>query len=168
MSLYQIQNELMPLLEMSQQENMETEMAEAFREHTAALIEAFDAKADDYAALIRTCESRADERLVEAERLQTLAARDKALADRLRNTLLEAMQATGRKRVETSRFALSVVQNGGKIPVQIHDETALPEQFKIPVWSTKIDKEAIRAALERGEAIDGAALGQRGTRLSLK
>jgi hypothetical protein len=168
MSLYEIQNELMALLDMATETDKSAELEAAMQEHTNALIEAFDAKVDDYAALIRICETRAETRLAEVERMKKLAVADDALAQRLRQNLILAMQQTKRTKVQTNRFALSVVSNGGKQPVQVTDETALPEEFKIPVYSVKIDKEAIRAALENGETVDGATLLPRGVRLSLK
>jgi hypothetical protein len=168
MSLYEIQHELMALLDMATETDKSAELEAAMQEHTNALIEAFDAKVDDYAALIRMCETRAENRMAEVERMKKLAEADDALATKLRQNLIAAMQQTKRTKVQTPRFALSVVANGGKTPVQITDEDALPEEFKIPVYSVKIDKEAIRTALENGEPIDGATLLPRGVRLSLK
>lgn len=167
MSLYQLTEELTALLNMADTE-MSEDIDAAMKEHTALLIEAFDAKADNYAALIRTCETRASARYEESQRLNKLAQADEALAMRLRMALLEAMQATGRKKVQTERFALTVAQNGGKQPVVVTDEDALPAEFRVPVWSEKIDRDAIREALERGDTVEGAVLQPRGFRLNLK
>jgi hypothetical protein len=43
----------------------------------------------------------------------------------------------------------------------------LPEQFKEPVTTWKIDKNAIKEALKNGETVAGATL-LNGTRLSIK
>jgi len=167
MSLYQLTEELTALLNMADTE-MSEDIEAAMHEHTALIAEAFDSKADGYAALIRTCETRANARYEESQRLTKLAQADEALATRLRKALLEAMQATGRKKVQTERFSLSVAQNGGKTPVVVTDEDALPAQFKVPVWSERVDRDAIRDALERGETVEGATLQPRGFRLNLR
>jgi hypothetical protein len=169
MSLYQITAEMQSLIDAFDAHGAESPEAEAaIREHAAAIAEAFDAKADGYAALIRTCEVRSAARAEEADRMKRLAQSDDALASRLRRTLVEAMQATGRTKVATDRFTLSVVANGGKLPVVIEDEAALPAEFVVPHVTTRVDREAVRSALEAGTPVSGARLGERGTRLSLR
>lgn len=171
MSLYQITAEMMELLDIAagvMGEDGSPEVELAFAQHAAALRSAFDLKADDYAALIRVCETRASARKVEADRMKALMARDEALAERLRTMLMDAMIATNRSKVETARFALAVKKNGGKIPVLIEDESLIPVDFKVPKYVETLDKDGIREALEGGATIPGATLGVRGTRLDLK
>lgn len=169
MSLYQITAEMVSLLHAFDQHGEDSPEAEAaFREHAAALAEAFDGKADDYAALIRVCETRSEARHSEAARMKALADSDEALASRLREAMRAAMEATGRVKVDTNRFRLSVKTNGGKVPVIIEDESAIPSDFAVPVVTTKLDRDAIRFALEAGTPVMGARLGQRGTRLDIR
>jgi hypothetical protein len=169
MSLYLITDELKRLIDAFDHFGHESsEAAEAIKEHTALLVEAFDAKADDYAALIRTAETRAAARNEESERMRKLAQDDEALASRLRLALMTAMKETGRLKVQTARFKLSVQNNGGKIPVIINDESSLPEAFRVPKVSITIDKDGIREELEKGVTVPGATLGERGQRLNLK
>jgi hypothetical protein len=168
MSLYEISSELQSLIDLADSGGTDAEMDAAIAEHRGAIVEAFDAKADGYAALIRTCEARSDARRAEAKRMAALADSDEGLADRLRIALRDAMTSTGRTKVETARFRLAVRANGGKAPLLIADESALPGQYVVPVISTKIDKEGIRAALEAGQAVPGASIGERGSRLDIK
>lgn len=169
MSLYAITTEMQALLDAFDAHGAESPEAEAaIREHAAAIAEAFDAKADNYAALIQTCEKRAEGRRDEAERMLALARSDESLADRLRLAMKSAMEVTGRVKVETERFRLAVRANGGKMPVIVEDESALPTEFRVPVVTHKVDKDALRAELERGTAIAGARLGERGTRLDIR
>jgi mRNA-degrading endonuclease toxin of MazEF toxin-antitoxin module len=169
LSLYAITSEMQSLLDAFDSYGAESPEAEAaIREHAAAIAEAFDAKADGYAAFIRTCEKRAEGRRDEAERMLALARSDNALADRLRAALLAAMQTTGRTKVDTERFRIAVRANGGKIPVIVEDEAALPTEFRVPVVTERIDRDGLRAALEAGRAVDGARLGERGTRLDIR
>lgn len=171
MSLYQITEEMMELLDIAagvMGEDGSPEVEAAFAEHAAALSSAFDSKADDYAALIRVCETRAEARKAEADRMKALMARDDRLAERLRTMLMDAMVATNRTKVETARFALAVKKNGGKMPVVIINESLIPVDFKVPKYVETLDKDGIREALEAGATIPGASLGVRGTRLDLK
>lgn len=169
MSLYEITSEMMSLIAAFNDHGKDSPEAEqAFREHASALAEAFDAKADDYAALIRSCETRAEARRAECERMKALADSDDALADRLRDAMKTAMSATGRTRVDTQKFRLSVKQNGGKLPVLIEDPASVPQEYQIPRMTTVIDKDAIRTVLEAGGTVSGAALGARGSRLDIR
>ena len=169
MSLYVIKSEMLTLLEAFAEHGSDSPEAElAIREHAAALAESFDEKADDYAALIRVAETRSEARSEESQRMAKLAKEDDALAKRLRLAILQAMQETGRLKVSTARFNLSVKKNGGKVPVEIIDETLLSDEYRVPKVTMTIDKDAIRAAIESGDAVPGALLGERGSRLDLK
>lgn len=169
MSLFAITSEMMSLISAFNDHGKDSpEAEEAFREHAAALAEAFDSKADGYASLIQECEARTESRRGEAKRLLSLADSDEALASRLREALRQAMESTGRTRVDTDRFRLSVRQNGGKIPVFITDESAIPQEYLLPRMTMQVDKDAIRTALEKGDTVAGAVLGQRGSRLDIR
>lgn len=168
MSLYQLTAEMQEILAALEAAEANPEVGAALEDHLSSIAESFDAKADDYAALIRVCESRAAGRREEAERMEALAASDEAKAERLRTALLRAMQVVGRDRVETPRFRLAVRKNGGKIPLLVTDEAAIPALYRVPKVTEVLDKDGIRAALEAGQAVPGAALGERGVRLELK
>lgn len=168
MSLYALTTEMQVLLGALEAAGDSPEAEAALGDHLAALAEAFDHKADDYAALVRVCETRAAARREEAKRMDALADSDDACAERLRAALLRAMQATGRDKVETARFKLAVRKNGGKIPVVINDPTDVPALYRVPKITEVLDKDAIREALEAGKAVPGASLGERGVRLDLK
>ena len=169
MSLYTIKTELIDLLDAMQDGFMDDAEAQAaIAEHAQQLRELFDQKADDYAALIRVCQTRAAARREEAERMAMLAKEDERKAERLTAMLLQAMSETGRKSVQTERFKISIKRNGGKVPVVITDEAALPIDFRVPKVTETIDKDGIREALEAGKEVPGAVLGERGQRLELK
>lgn len=168
MSLYHITAELAALIDLAESGVPDAEMAAAVAEHRTALVEALDAKADSYAALIQTLRVRAEARRDEADRIKALAAADDGLADRLADALREAMQQVGRTKIDTTRFRLSVRTNGGKLPLVIEDEAALPPVYRVPVYTERVDRDGLRAALEAGEAVHGARLGERGVRLDIR
>lgn len=168
MSLYAIQSEMTDIIDAILEGGIDTPEAQAaLDEHLAGLDAALDSKADNYAALIQELGIRAEARRNEARRMRELADADAALADRLKVALRDAMQVTGRLRIDTPRFRLSVAQNGGVRPLVVTcDPTSLPKELqKVTVDA---DRAAIRAALEAGATVDGCSLEERGTSLRIK
>ena len=125
----------------------------------------FDSKVDGYASLIRELELRSKAQKEEAERLLTKAKTAEGSAAWLKKTLLEAMDRTGRRRVETSRFKVSVARNSSA-PVVLHvDPDLVPD-----AWSRvtrKPDMTSIRKALKNGADLPFARLGEPGTHLRI-
>jgi hypothetical protein len=132
--------------------------------------EARAAKLDNYAALIRDMELRAIAHQAEIDRhaahVRTLTNSAKFLKERLKSHL----EATNTPKIKCNRFTLSIAGNGGKLPLILHDPNVraaeLPPAYQR--FSVDIDKEAIRADLEAGKVLPFAALGERGTRLSIR
>ena len=144
-------------------------VAEAIDAWVAELQGNMSGKVDGYAALITEMERRAEVRLAESARLAARARVDENAAKFLMMRLKTAMDFHGLKKIETDRFTVSVVNNGGKAPVVIDDPHAVP----LPMTRTiparvEPDKDRIRQALENGEAVPGCTLGERGTRLSIR
>lgn len=134
--------------------------------------EGLDAKIDGYCALVAEFEARAGARGAEAKRLAALAERDAKQADRLKSNLHAFMILHDYKKFETARYRVSVVANGGKVPLVIQpdvDPTDLDEQFhRVIPAKIELDKEAVRSALEAGEDLVFAKLGERGSHLRIK
>jgi hypothetical protein len=126
----------------------------------------FAGKVDNYAALITSIRARADVRRAESERLAKRAQIDEASADWLAARLLQALEARGTRKVETDRYAVSVVGNGGKQPLILTGDVP-PEWCKF-VEKIEVNRDKIRASLEAGEALPFASLGERGRRLAIK
>jgi len=127
-----------------------------------------DRKLDAYAALITEMTARAAMRKAELQRLQELASSNenrKTLKDRLK----WFFETHGLKTIETPPYKLQLAKNGGKAPL-ILDESVpvakLPERFQ----KVSIDPNtmAIREALERGESLEFAMLGERATSMRIK
>lgn len=166
MSLYAIQNEITDIVD-AILDGGDAEAQQALEAHLAGLDAALEEKADDYAALIQHLVARADARRVEAQRMRDLAATDEALADRLKARLKEAMETTGRTKLDTARFRLSVAGNGGKQPLSVTcDATTLPKE--LTTVTVTANKDAIRQALENGATIAGCELLPRGTSLRIR
>lgn len=119
-------------------------------------------KLDNYCSLIQEVETRAEVRKAEAKRLSDRAAVDSNLAKRLKSTLLWYLKEHGISKVETAFHSISIAKNGGKKPLVINNDIPImqiPQQFQ--VVSIDLNKEAVRQALENGEKLDFAYLGQR-------
>lgn len=93
------------------------------------------------------------------ERLGALAARKNRYARHekaYRDTLLSVMEAVGQRKFSCVEASLSV--SDGKPKVQIIDQTLLPASLVREELSYVPDNALIKAALERGEEINGAVL----------
>ena len=167
MSLYAISSELELILDAILEEGVDSETQQALEAHLAGLDAALDSKCDDFAALIRSLELRSAARKSEADRMRALAKADEALAERLATRLKEAMESSGRTKIDTQRFRLSVAGNGGKQPLSVTcDATTLPKE--LTTVTVAANKEAIRQALEAGAIIAGCELLPRGTSLRIR
>jgi len=123
-------------------------------------------KVDNYAALITEIRHRSETRQAEAERLATRARIDREAADWLAERLRQALDDRGTKKIETERYAVSVVGNGGKQPLVLTGD--VPADWQRTRTTVEPDRERIRASLEAGEALSFATLGDRGRRLSIR
>lgn len=114
-------------------------------------------KVEGYVSVIRSLEAMAEARKVEADRLKARSQTAAKHAEWLRNRLLQHMQMTGRNRIETSRFTLSVRQNPEKCTVL--EEMLVPQEFKKTVVTTTVDVNAIKAHLKTtGEIVPGVTI----------
>lgn len=133
----------------------------------AEVNDAFAAKADGYCGVIRELELRIAARREEAERLTKRVKTDENTVRHLKSRLKEFMDHHRIKKAETRRYTVSVQANGGLLPLDISiPATELPTAFQLV--KVEADTEAIRAALGRGEKIDGVVQIERGTHLRIR
>jgi Siphovirus Gp157 len=128
-TLFDISQDLHGLAE--QLDNLEGDdegQTEAVIQWFEELGEERDQKLDNYAALIADIEARAQVRRDEAKRLVDRARIDENKAALLKERLRIFFESHGLKTLETSRYRLTLAQNGGKLPLLV-DVTvdALPE-----------------------------------------
>ncbi|MCD8140490.1 MAG: siphovirus Gp157 family protein [Planctomycetaceae bacterium] len=126
-------------------------------------------KIDNYAGLIKSIQARSEVRKQEAKRLDARARIDLNTAKSLLDRLKLIFERHKIPKLETPRFRVGIVNNGGLLPLIIDGEPAnLPENFKITQTTVVPDTEAIRAALAAGQEIPGRRLGERGQRLAIR
>lgn len=140
------------------------EVERVTQQWTDELFASLDKKADGYASLIAEIHGRAEIRRAESKRLLERAKADEAKAEWLTSRLFDAMRATNQRLIETPRFRISIQRNGGKLPIDIHDE--VPQEWCRVRYEA--DKERIRETLESGGTLPFAVLCERGERLVIK
>lgn len=168
-TLFSISDDLEKLNELLDECADDTEQKQLLEDWLEHLGDERDKKLDAYAALITEMQARAEVRKGEAKRLMELAAADENRAKLLKDRLKWFFETHNLKTLETSRYKLSLAKNGGKAPLVIDQSvlvSRIPERFQ--KVSVDFDTAAIRDALERGERLNFAQLGERGTSMRIK
>jgi hypothetical protein len=123
-------------------------------------------KQESYVSVIRSLEAMAEARKAEADRLRDRAKTAERHADWLRARLLTHMQATGRERIETSRFTLTIRQNPPSVTVL--DASAVPHEFERTKIEIQTDRRAILEHFKTTGEIVAGVLITRGERLEIR
>lgn len=168
-TIYEIADDLRALHDLLAESGGEVtpETEAAFAAFEAEMLANTSEKLDRYCSLIAELDATAAARKAEAKRLADLARTDERTADSLRERLRWFFETHGLQKQKTARFAVSLVQNGGKPPLVL--ECPVEE---LPAWALSnrptVNSEAIREALEAGELVPFARIGERGRRISIR
>lgn len=152
MNLYELKENYLKVLEL-------IEAGEEGLEDTLESInDAIEIKADGYARIIRNLEANVVALKTEIDRLTNRRRSIENSIDRLKENLKDAMIATGKEKIKTDLFNVTVVNN--PVAVNVIDEKLIPEKyFKVEIIR-KLDKLSLRDAIKNGEEIQGAKLMQ--------
>jgi hypothetical protein len=127
-------------------------------------------KLDGYVAWLKQLEMEEAAAKAQAEQWKAKADSRYRRAYYLKYRLKQHLEATGRTKIETdSGHSISICSNGGKIPVVLADPlntATIPDHLVIV--RREPNKDAIRAALEDGQELSFASLGERGTHIRVK
>lgn len=147
MTLRELTGALLELYELADEQELDVT-------DTLDLIEGeYTEKVENYAIFIKQLQSDADALKEEIDRL---TARYKTLnnnIDRLKTNLMESMIASGKDKVKTLLFNVSV---RGYESVVVDDPTAIPEEF-LKYSEPTVNKVELKKALKNGE-VNGAHL----------
>lgn len=161
--LYQISNEYQAALDaLSSDETLTPAMID---DSLALIKEEFDKKCENVAAYIKNLE--ADIQAGDTY-MENMAARINALEkkkEQLQEYLLQQMNFVEMKKFKTPEFNARIQITPARVVVQ--DESKVPEQWFIKTQITRLDKVAVKAAIEAGEVIEGVTL-ERGQTLIIK
>jgi len=103
----------------------------------------------------------------ECVRLDALRAKADAKVRVIERSLREHFDATGVQKIETARFSVAIVKNGGRRAVELDPVVTLDDRF-LRQPPKRVDMSALHDALDAGEEVPGARLAPRGTSLRIK
>ena len=162
-NLYELTQEYLSLLELAEDPEIDPEV---FQDTLEGMEGEIEYKADGYAKVIKELEAEADKFKKEAERC---AEKHRTISNnikRMKESLKNAMLATGRTNFKTDLFRFSVAKNGGKQPIEYVDGKEIPEEYRFYEW--KPDTVSIKQALDAGKELGFARYGDRGTHVSIR
>lgn len=158
MTLYEITKEYQDLLEMINDPDVSAEVLADTMEGIEGELEV---KADNYITVIKSLETDNYGDKEEIERLQARVKRRTDNIARMKERLMNAMEITGKTKLPTKHYKLSIAKNGGLAPLVVTGD--VPEDF----CKMEPDNSKIREALSKGE-LTFAHLGERGTHLAIR
>lgn len=159
-TLYELTGEYLQLCDMLSDEE---ENNQVILDTLEAIDGELEDKADNYAKLVKNLEADAKAIKTEIERLTQRKQSLENRADMVKRTLENSMRATGKTKFKTLLFSFNISKNGGKAPLLLTGE--VPEEYRKP---GEPDNQRIREALETGEKLNFAAIGERGESLRIK
>ena len=150
-SMYKIQDDYIDIL--SQVEEGEGELTPELEEALKINEEEKEAKALAYIQRIEEEGVFIDRVKKEINRLKEIQKRSQNLVDRLKGNLVDSVTLFG----EYNTGFYSVNTRTSK-SVNILEEGNVPEAYKTKTETIKVDKTAIKKAIESGESVDGAEI----------
>jgi hypothetical protein len=169
MRLWEIGNELMALSSLLDESDGELpkEFEDTLDGWFAGIGDDQADKLADYAAVIRKMQTEAAVAHAEAEQFLMKERFRLNTAERLKARIKEYMEGTNQQKCPTSDGRLFRIQaNGGKLPLLIADPKLIPDEYKYTPEPVA-DNEKIRQAIESGEVLPFASIGERGTHLRI-
>ena len=163
-TLYDLTQDYRNLLDLAG--SADPEEIETFNDTLEAVLGEIEVKADGYAVVLAEIEGRINTVNREIGRLEAIESALSNTRRRMIDRLKTAMEDIGKKEIKTDLHRFKIVGNGGKQPLDIN-ESCVPEEYIKKVVVESPDKDKIRAALESGEVLPFASLGERGTHLKI-
>jgi len=152
-SIYQIQNEYQLII--SEIINNEGEITPELETALTINKEQLQSKAVDYSYVIKSLDSDCEQIDAELKRLQQLKKVRTNLAERLKNTISDAMNLYEVEKIETPLIKLSFRNSES---VEITNESQLDACFIVTKTVTSPDKKAIKDAIKNGVLVEGATI----------
>lgn len=139
------------------------ELQQAWFDTLSGIEEEFDVKAENVAAYIKGLKAEADALKAEETALNRRRKAKENQIERLKAYLLENMKLINRQKIDTPKAKLSIRNNAES--VQFDDENDFITRCELAgaddflrYKKPEIDKTEVKAALKRGDLIDGARL----------
>ena len=150
-TLFNLSDQYKQVLEIIQENGEEQVLTDTLE----SINDSIESKADGYVAVTKTLEAENDAIDVEIKRLQERKKVNQNGIKRLKDTLLDAMEYTGKTKFKTELHSYSIRNNAPSL--QITDDTKIPKQFYVE-QEPKLDKrELLKFVKDNGE-LDGLEL----------
>tara|TARA_Y100001968_G_C19219090_1_gene648761 strand:- start:340 stop:834 length:495 start_codon:yes stop_codon:yes gene_type:complete len=163
--LYQLTEEIKAISKLVEADTDESHLDHEIGKYLDNLKDALADKTEAYVMLIKDLKAKSAARSMEAARLRESAESIHRTAMGLQERLKQRLIECGETNVQTRLFTISVCENGGKLPLEIHEDD-VPHVFKEAKWTP--DTGRIRQILEKGETLPFARLGKRKSHLRIK
>lgn len=151
-TLYELTGDFLQLLAMAEDENEDIEVILNTIEGVDYEIEL---KAEGYAKVIKELEARG-ESLKKEERLSGRRKAIEGNIKRMKQTLQQSMEVTGKTKFKTELFSFNVQKNPESLVLD-KDIEEIPKKYLIP-QPAKVDNETVKKLLKSGKALDFAHL----------
>jgi hypothetical protein len=164
MTLYEITNDYMQLMQMMEDPEMDPQTLSDTMEGIEGELEV---KAESYAKVMKNLE--ADVVGIKAE-IDRLSERKKTIENnikKMKETLQFAMETTGKTKFKTELFSFGIRKNA---PAVVMDEPYIenvPERF-LKYSDPTINRSAIKEAIQNGEDLEGLAHLEQSSSLSIR
>lgn len=149
MTLYQMTSQAQELYELLQNEVIDDQV---FLDTLEAI--GTEEKIEGYCQVIKELQGDFEKYKAESDRLTARMKTTKNSIDRMKDSLLTFLKASGQDKVKGGTFTVSI---GTSKQTNIVDESLIPAEFKTP-QPDKIDKTAIKKAIESGVDVAGAEI----------
>ena len=130
---------------------------EILKDTLESINDAIEDKADGYIAVVKSLE--ADNKAIDEEikRLRQRKTSNSNGIKRLKESLQDAMEVTGKTKFKTALNSYSIGNNPPSL--DISDESHIPESYLVP-QAPKINKKDLLQAIKNGEEIQGVGIKQ--------
>ena len=149
MTLFEMTSQVNALYELLQNEEIDEQV---FLDTLEAI--GTEEKIEGYCQVIKELQGDLDKYKAEADRLTARMKTAKNNIDRMKESLLAFLKASGQDKVKAGTFAVSI---GTSKATNILDEALIPTEYKTP-QPDKIDKTLIKRAIESGITVAGAEI----------
>lgn len=150
-TLFNISDQYKQVLEIIQENGEEQALIDTLE----SINDSIEAKADGYIAVSKTLETENDAIDIEIKRLQERKKKNNNGIERLKSTLLDAMEYTGKTKFKTELHNYSIRNNAPSL--QIKDDSKIPKQFYVE-QEPKLDKQELLKFVKDNGEFDGVEL----------
>lgn len=146
-TLYDLSGEYLTLLDMLEDPEADPEL---IRDTMDAVGGEFEAKAENYAKVLRQMKADADGITSEIQRLMSRLKANESGQDRLKDILYQNMKITGKRKFKTELFSFNIQRNPPHIVYDYTELNEVPEKYLIP-QPPKIDTKTLKEDIKAGD-----------------